>query len=122
MDWTVVRQSTRFPGVSPDGVNVPRNGTTWLLRLTSHVDVWQYHYMMTAASCTACGLDLEACQFPISHSHPTVNHVKLPSKLNGVLAKGTYPRNLSLQDRRVIESTRIHDNDFTTELEALPWN
>lgn len=58
-------------------------------------------------TCPKCSKPLSECKYPVSHSHPTVENVKLPAGVSSVGARhtsGTY-KNLSSADRSVM-------NDF----------
>jgi len=63
------------------------------------------------------------CQFPLSHSHPTVENVKLPGRVAKIFNRmdseaRVYPSGLTLQERDTLQATRIHHNEFSTELEV----
>jgi hypothetical protein len=54
----------------------------------------------------------------------TINTIKLPGHINRILSRldregRRYPQDLTLQERDTLQATRIHHNDFTTELEAF---
>jgi hypothetical protein len=92
--------------------------------------------MMTRRDeCQVCGKEITnspsyipgECQFPLSHAHGTIENIKLPGRvakiLNRLDSEGkSYPSGLTLQERDAIQNTRIHHNDFTTELETPAWN
>ena len=85
-------------------------------------------------TCTVCHKEITnspsytpgECQFPLSHHHPTIENVKVPGRvakiLNRLDAEGRkYPAGLTLQERDALQATRIHHNDFSTELERPVW-
>lgn len=85
-------------------------------------------------TCKTCGKQITnsptyipgECQHPLSHAHPTIENVKLPGRVAKILNRldsesRKYPDGLTLQERGTIQDTRIHHNDFTTELETPVW-
>ena len=85
-------------------------------------------------TCLTCGKEITnsrsytsgECRFPLTHAHSTVENIKLPSRVTKILFRlnqdgKSYPADLSLQDKATLQNTRIHRNDFTTEIEALEW-
>lgn len=66
------------------------------------------------------------CQHPLTHFHPTINNAKLPGRVAKILNRmdsesRVYPAGLTLQERGTLQNTRIHHNDFSTELETSIW-
>lgn len=80
--------------------------------------------MMTRRDrCFVCDKPFDQCQYPISHSHPTIDSIKLPHRASRILGRldrerKPYPSGLTLQERDTLQATRIHHNDFSTELEV----
>jgi hypothetical protein len=68
-------------------------------------------------SCKTCGKSYDACQYPLSHAHPSINEVKLPGKIARVLGHhryrhGDYRSKLTLHDRSVLNSVNLFPFDF----------
>lgn len=95
--------------------------------MTRYFDVVYSLNMMT---CTVCHKEITnsptyipgECQFPLTHAHPTIENVKLPGRVAKIMNRldstgRQYPSGLTLQERDALQNTRIHSNDFTTELE-----
>jgi hypothetical protein len=85
-------------------------------------------------TCTTCGKEITnsptyisgECQFPLTHSHPTIDNVKLPGRAAKIFNRmdsesRVYPAGLTLQERGTLQNTRIYHNDFSTELECSIW-
>jgi hypothetical protein len=81
-------------------------------------------------TCSVCGKDIAnsptyitgECQFPLSHAHATIENVKLPGRVASILHRldsegKAYPEGLTLQERGLLQNTRIHHNDFTTDFD-----
>lgn len=86
-------------------------------------------------NCSVCGKEITnsptyiqgECQFPLSHAHATIENIKLPGRVAKIFNRldsesRPYPAGLTLQERDILQNTRIHSNDFTTELETPVWN
>lgn len=66
-----------------------------------------------------CGKSYADCRFPVSHSHPTINNIKLPGTVNRVMANRDRKGSMSLQDRMALNAVDIYPFDFPSKLDEV---